>query len=335
MSIKKIKLYIDLVIYIVLIPFITLFVPSDQSLISDSYFFIALVIYVYFVYFINSYYNIIGLLWNKKYLRATIFLSIVVVATFLMTKLPIEYFSLNIKSTNMHLHESIRARVVWYIFTLLIIICFALGLFYELFRQTLNKQEIEMAKKRAEIALYKAQIDPHFMFNTLNTLYGLIIAKSEKAEGAFIKFTDMIKHVYTNAHDDDISIGKEIEYIANYIELQSMRLNHHTKIAFTHSVDDNAYILPPILLITFIENCFKYGVSAVEDTVIKIDITVKDEILKFSTCNKILHTSKERGIGIDNCRKRLELLYPNNYTLSNYEKEGNYYVELMINGKLI
>mgnify|MGYP000603399381 CR=1 FL=1 len=108
------------------------------------------------------------------------------------------------------------------VFSIKITTCFS-------FRQILSKQEIEAEKNKAELALYKAQINPHFLFNTLNALYGLVLTKSDKTESAFIKFSNILKYMYAQTTSDLISISNEVEYIRQYVDLQSLRLNKHTK----------------------------------------------------------------------------------------------------------
>ncbi len=330
MTPKKIKLYIDLAMYIVLIPFITLFVPAQRVIESSSKFMIVLSLFVYLVYYINSNFSIIGALSRKQYLRAASIIAVLLALTFITVNLPIEIFGLNI-TDNDRVDYNIRARVVWYIFAMLMAIGFTLSLLYELHRQSSSKQEAELEKRRAEIALYKAQINPHFMFNTLNTIYGLIISKSDSAEGVFVKFTDILKYMYTNADADTIAIHKEVKYISDYIELQRARLTKRTKVIFQHSIEDENYTIAPMILITFLENCFKYGVSSTIDTTIEIDITLKGGKCSFSTVNDITKEGTQKGIGIENCRKRLELLYDGRYTLDTYKDGSKYYVKLTIN----
>ena len=118
---------------------------------------------------------------------------------------------------------------------------------------------IEAEKNRAELALYKAQINPHFLFNTLNALYGLVLTKSDKTESAFIKFSNILKYMYAQTTMETISINNEVEYIRQYVDLQSLRLNKHTQVVFETQIDDEHAKIPPMILITFVENTFKYG----------------------------------------------------------------------------
>lgn len=203
----------------------------------------------------------------------------------------------------------------------------AIELTFELFRQILAKQEIATEKNKAELALYKAQINPHFMFNTLNMLYALVLSGSDKTESAFVKFSNILRYMYAQTHSENIPIGQEIEYIRQYTDLQKLRLNHHTRVTLTAKTDNETTPVPSMIFITFVENAFKYGTSADTDCNIQINICLKNSLLSFDTVNTIIRhvDSEHEGIGIANCRKRLELLYPGRYELEN-GPIGNVYI---------
>lgn len=123
---------------------------------------------------------------------------------------------------------------------------------FELFRQILQKKEIEMAKNKAELALYRAQINPHFLFNTLNTLYALVLTQSENTESAFIKLSDILKYMYTNATEEFIPLGNETKYI----DLQKLRLNYHTKVIYEEQTANISMIFHPDAFNCVHRKCF-------------------------------------------------------------------------------
>ena len=223
-------------------------------------------------------------------------------------------------------------QTVWFFFLVVTGFSLSIELIFELFRQILSKQEIEAEKNRAELALYKAQINPHFLFNTLNALYGLVLTKSDKTESAFIKFSNILKYMYAQTTMETISINNEVEYIRQYVDLQSLRLNKHTQVVFETQIDDEHAKIPPMILITFVENTFKYGVSSDVDCLILIRITVKKGELLFETENTVMkeNHANPHAIGIENCRKRLELLYPNRFTLIMKEENRQFKIRLSI-----
>ena len=227
------------------------------------------------------------------------------------------------------LHE----QGVWFLFVVVTVFSIAVSLLTELYRQMLEKKELEQEKSRAELALYKAQINPHFLFNTLNTLYSLVISRSDQAEQAFVQFTEMMKYLYSNASSDFIPLTAEAEYIRQYIGLQKFRLNEHTKVDFNVTISDNTAVIAPMLLITFVENAFKYGVSSHNDSVISIRLVQDNDRISFNVRNSVfpeLSGRKGDGIGLANCRKRLALIYPDAHRLSISDSGDAYEADLTI-----
>ncbi len=195
------------------------------------------------------------------------------------------------------------------------------------------RQSVEFEKKKAELALYKAQINPHFLFNTLNTLLGMVITKSDKTEDAFVQFATLMRYMYSNSDKDMIPLQTELEYITQYVDLQRYRLNENTTvdISLCDEAEASKYQIAPMLLITFVENALKYGVSPHQRSDIKIDVSLQDGVMRLMVQNPIFESStKGKGIGIANCKSRLELLYHGNYTLVIDQSEKSYYVSLTI-----
>ena len=199
----------------------------------------------------------------------------------------------------------------------------------------MEKQAIEYEKKKAELALYKAQINPHFLFNSLNTLYGMIITDSPQKEAAFMQFVNLMKYMYENNAKDKIPLATEMEYIRQYIGLQKYRMPECIHIHFSYQHDHTDYMnIAPMILITFVENIFKHGISPNLPTDIYIAAQMNEGELTFSTDNPLLNHPKEKsskGIGILNCKKRLELLYPAKYQLFTGVRNGRYMVQLTLN----
>ena len=208
----------------------------------------------------------------------------------------------------------------------------AIELTFELFHQILSRQEIEAEKNKAELAFHKAQINPHFLFNTLNTLYALVLSGSNKTESAFIKFSGILRYIYSQSNSELIPAEQELDYIRQYVDLQKLRLNHHTQVDLTLKVANGQTLIPPMILITFVENALKYGSSSEVDCVIHIHIHIEEDHLCLKTENTVMHHREDgrTGIGIANCRKRLDLLYPSCYKLHIEEKNGIYKAHLNI-----
>lgn len=318
----QITLYVDLLFCLVILPLTIMLVPIDKWFVTQPTFAVAMIIYLYLLYFVYRKVNIPSLFMRKRYGRIIMTVIMLLCVTELMThfplpenphsKLPLDF--------RRHLHS----QSIWFLFLIISGFGLATELTFELFRQMLARQEMEAEKNRAELAMYKAQINPHFLFNTLNTLYGLVITKSDQTESAFVKFSNILKYMYHTASVEKIDVKSEIEYIRQYVELQQLRLNQHTKVIFESRTDQEYVTIPPMILITFVENAFKYGTSSSEDCTVLIRITVEDGTLFFQTCNAIMREKETDApsIGIENCRKRLRLLYPERFTLLTEKNES-------------
>ncbi len=320
----RISIYIDLIFCFIILPLLITLVPVEKWIIYHTYFMLTLIVYIYLLYFTYRKVNIPGLIMQRQFRLVVLLMVTLIFITWAISQIPIPKDDFAISPRDWGIRQHIRSLSVWFFFFVVTGFSLAIELMFELFRQILSKQEIEAEKNKAELALYKAQINPHFLFNTLNALYGLVLTKSEKTESAFIQFSNILKYMYSQTTLDTIPICNEIEYIRQYVDLQSLRLNRHTHIDLHTETDDEQAQIPPMILITFVENAFKYGTSSEIDCTIFIKIAVKNGMLLFETENTIMKEKKEKtpAIGIENCRKRLELLYPNRFSLETTQ-EGN------------
>ena len=185
----RITLYVDLLFCIIILPLTILLVPVDKWFVTQPAFVVTLVIYLYLLYFVYRKVSIPSLFMRKRYGWIIMTVIMLLFVTELMThfplpenphsKLPLDF--------RRHLHS----QTVWFFFLIISGFGLAIEVTFELFRQMLARQEVEAEKNRAELAMYKAQINPHFLFNTLNTLYGLVITKSDLTESAFVKFSNI------------------------------------------------------------------------------------------------------------------------------------------------
>ncbi len=205
----------------------------------------------------------------------------------------------------------------------------------EWLRSEQRNKEIANEKLQAELSFLKAQINPHFLFNTLNNIYALASDQSEHTAAAVMKLSSIMRYVLTEARNDLVPLEKEILFTSHYIELQKMRLTDKTSIDFTINGDPLGRQIAPLLLLPFIENAFKYGISTREWSPIRILLDIKKDSLYFSITNQkhintALRMSDNTGIGISNTRRRLDLLYENRYDLTIEDKTGEFSVHLNI-----
>lgn len=326
MTHRKILLYIDLLACFVFIPLVIMLLPMERWLAHRASSVGILLAFVYLLYFAYRFIHLPQLFMKKKYFVAIAAIVVLLATTTMLSYMPLDSDVSGLTERQIANRQGYRRQIIWFLFLIVSGFSISIELALELFRQIVSKQEIELHKEKAELMLYKSQINPHFLFNTLNTLYALVISGSEKTESAFIKFSNILRYTYSKTDDDMITIGQEMEYISQYVDLQKLRLNQHTDVKLTADIDDESALIPPMILITFIENAFKYGTSSEKDCVIKISITLKNSILEFYTENSIMR-HKERNVesvGIENCCKRLNLIYGDSYNLDVSDKDGIY-----------
>ena len=197
---------------------------------------------------------------------------------------------------------------------------------------------LQKEQKEAELKQLKEQLNPHFLFNTLNNLYGLSVVKSEKLPALMLKLSDLLRYSLYETNHTMVSLEKELAYINNYIELEKIRLEERTTITLDISGDFNDHSLAPLLLIVFIENSFKHHSSKRnEKGFIKISFHANEEVFEMSLINSLdpsvipVPTEKKAGgIGLSNAKKRLDLIYGEKYTLTFERKPEFYKVDLKI-----
>ncbi len=204
----------------------------------------------------------------------------------------------------------------------------------------LQNQLVQVAKEKAEAELnfLKSQINPHFLFNSLNSVYFLISKENESARAALHKFSDMLRYQLYECNGQKLPVGKEINYLKDYVDLQRLRINENCVVQFNCDRDVKSFRIEPLLLIPFVENSFKH-VSHFNNgrkNEVQINISRDDGSLNFSVYNTIEKKQKPKqenssGIGLANVKKRLELLYPGKYSLHVNVKEGWYGVDLKLN----
>ncbi len=194
---------------------------------------------------------------------------------------------------------------------------------------------VESKKAKAELSLLKSQINPHFFFNTLNNLYGLIIEKSDDAPTVVLTLSDLMRYTIYMGKEDLVSLKDEIEYLKNYIKLHQIRYRKTVDIIFNHSSDID-FQLAPLMFIIPLENAFKHGVERLtENAFIHINIKVDKSSLHFEIENNFEETevNKITGIGLDNLKQRLKLLYPNRHKIQIEVKDSIYKLTLKIEKK--
>jgi sensor histidine kinase YesM len=217
----------------------------------------------------------------------------------------------------------------FYLFMFIIVYLFSFAIYiYEQWQST--KEQM----LNTEISFLKAQINPHFLFNTLNSIYALTLVKSDKSPDAVVRLSGMMRYAVSEANFSQVPLSKEVDYISNYIELQKLRITEKIMITYEVVGDPEDKDITPFLLIPFVENAFKYGVNAEENSDIWIKIEINDSDLYMQIENNKVFVKKGKdygtGLGIDNTKKRLQLLYPGKHFLKINDGKYDFKVSLQI-----
>jgi LytS/YehU family sensor histidine kinase len=197
-----------------------------------------------------------------------------------------------------------------------------------------RKKQLENEKLAAELNYLKAQINPHFLFNTLHNLNYLVYSKSENATEVIIKLSNIMRYMIYEANKNEVLLQKEITYMNDYIALESLRLNQSFKLDFNIEGNTQDALVAPLVLITFLENAFKHGVSDQEENCwIKANLSVTADQIRFTVNNKKLDKTPERersGFGLENVTKRLQLIYPERHSIRIDNRANTFHIDLTI-----
>lgn len=194
-------------------------------------------------------------------------------------------------------------------------------------------KDLERQRLESELQYLKYQLNPHFFMNTLNNIYALVDLNTEQAKKTIIELSKLMRYILYEANKNQISLEHEIQFLENYIALMKLRYIDNLNIRTEFPVVVPCVQIPPLLFISLLENAFKHGVSYQEPSFIEVRIELADEGVIFNCKNsKHTHAHKDayHGIGIDNIKKRLHLLYGNNYTFTTNESENCFEVLLII-----
>lgn len=204
------------------------------------------------------------------------------------------------------------------------------------YKQRQHIAYLQQETLKSELNLLKSQINPHFFFNTLNNLYGLAIEKSDLTEQVIYKLSQMMHFTIYEGRKNTVSVEDEVQYLQNFIELHQIRYLDKVDITFTQEVEDSTQRIPPLLFINLLENAFKHGVeSQSSGQFIRCKLTTAKEAIAFEIENNFAVDAKAQdkdtrkltrsgGIGLENLRRRLELLFPDRHEFDAVTKDNVY-----------
>lgn len=221
-----------------------------------------------------------------------------------------------------------------YMFAMVWAISMTYYLFFKLQESLQHANEVHAAALQSELSFLKAQVNPHFLFNTLNNIYVLTLKKSDDAALAVMKLSNLMRKITNDTGVDFVPFGEEESFIKDYIELQELRLTEKTHVKYEVVGDYKSLNIAPRILIPFIDNAFKYGVSNRYESEIKIRFEFLEQKMFFTIQNAIHPNGgdslESSGVGLDNAKRRLELLYPDNHILKITKTPESYHVLLKI-----
>lgn len=288
-------------------------------------------------YYFNTAYNIPKNLNKKRYVKFGVMLLLGVVVTSVL-RVPVSKFvTVHIFNLPNALFDplTVFANSFVNIFFWVVLIV-AAKLVTDRIRAQLYIEQIEKEKATAELNFLRAQFNPHFLFNSINSIYGHIDKSNQEARDMLLVLSEMLRYQLYECNVEQIALDREVNYLRNYITLQKGRIDERVAVNFcADEVVDEQITIAPLLLITFIENAFKYvGFNEDGPNVVNINLRYANGKLIFKVFNTkdnyINHTEGSSGLGIANTKRRLEILYPDRHQLNISNDEKNYEVELIL-----
>ena len=230
--------------------------------------------------------------------------------------------------------EMIDVMMLFFNMFFVVFVAIAIKFYKRWSEKDYREQKVQKEKVEAELQMLKTQINPHFLFNTLNSIYVLAMKKSEQTANIVMKLSDILDYILYRINAPQIAIFNEIRIVENYIELEKIRFTNRVNLSFASNITSKDLQIPPMLIIPFVENAFKHGVAkSMKKSWIKIVIEETGEMLNIEVSNSKSQNpvkSKTGGIGLVNVKKRLDLLFNDYYKLAISEKDNRYEVFLSI-----
>lgn len=339
--IYNILLHITFWILFAIMPLSTIFF-SEEAIPHSSLVYIIAVYMMHVLNFYTAYFLLLPIFFKKRKLVISILGSLVFVLVFALIRLALIKIFFNCISIDIdkdlakflaNPKSILFEYVVWtFMFTAF---AFLLRSTFEWFNVQKQKSDLINQNQASELALLRYQINPHFLFNTLNNIYALVYKKDDKAPGAVMKLSEILHYALYKANAERVLLDNEIIYLKSFIELQSLRVTDANFVDFSVSGSTEGKHIVPMLLLPFVENAFKHCNKQVAAPGIVIAIVTDERSIEFSCKNYITspnqYTKDEAGgIGLQNIKRRIELLYPKKYQLEINTNETEYTVYLKL-----
>jgi two-component system LytT family sensor kinase len=264
---------------------------------------------------------------TKRYVPFA-FLSVIAVTVLVTINTLLEQHNYEVLNIEALKPRELLQEILFYVFNICSYILTSFLLF-----SLQEKQQIELEKLGTEIKYLRAQINPHFLFNTLNNLYGLALEKSEKTPEIIMKLSKIMDYMLYESNDLKVYLKKDIDNIGNYIDIERIRQGNNAEISFEVKGDIDDQVIVPLTLLPLVENAFKHGINTIiKDAYMRVVISVRGNDLGIDVKNnfKKPESSERNGIGLLNLEHRLNLFYKGKYTMTNNISGNEYHVNLKL-----
>lgn len=337
-------LHLSFWILFAIMPLSTLFF-DEKPLAIDIVVYIIAIYLLHMLNFYVCYFLLLPVLFKKNKIVITIFGTLAFVMLFaifrwaiiktLFKMLPIELGPEITRFLSKDVYILFEFMVHSFVFTAY---AFLLRSTYEWFINQKQRTELINQNQASELSLLRYQINPHFLFNTLNNIYSLVYKKDDKAPDAVMKLSEILHYTLYKANAEMVQLEKEIDALKSFIELQTLRVSNPNFVKFNVEGYPGGKTIVPMLLLPFVENAFKHGDKETAAPGIIIDISINNDYIEFKSKNYISknnHLTKDEvgGIGLQNIQRRIELLYPQLYTLDINKTDKEYNVHLKLYNK--
>ncbi|MBO9727453.1 MAG: histidine kinase [Chitinophaga sp.] len=281
-------------------------------------------------FYVNAWVFIPRMVYKKKFAKYAL-LMLVVFSLMIASRLFFNRFLVDPPS-------DIRPTILITFFIFFLVLCASTA--FQMIEDKMRMERQASAKEnenlKTELSLLRSQVSPHFMFNVLNNMVALARKKSDVLEPSLIKLSSLMRYMLYETDEDKVPLQKEIEYLQSYIDLQQQRFGKNVAIGVSLQATDSTHEIEPMLLIPFVENAFKHGTGLIADACIDIRLYTRPGRLFFEVRNKFNPISceikdKTSGIGLTNVKRRLNLLYGDDYVLNISRKDDWFIVSLQLN----
>ena len=315
------------------------FYHNDQQKLSSAFVnaFVTISVHGIAVYF-NMYFLFNRLFKQKMYLSYVVSVILTVMLTTLIWALALNSASIITNHYPLEIWEIEFFTAGFASITYTIGISMSLKMVKQWYERERISENLERINMETELKYLKTQINPHFLFNSLNSLYALTLSKSDKAPELVLKLSEILRYVLYEGSEKWVSLDKEISYLRSYLDLEKIRNGDRLSLDFEVVGETAGKKIAPMLFLTFLENSFKHGINQkAEGGFVKIKMEVDSEQLHFKIQNSKPEEKEQRlngksgGIGINNIKKRLALLYPDKHDLNISDIGGSYMVDLKLN----